>query len=213
LVWREALIVDPYRLQQQLLQLTIFRVQTPKKDFHRIDQFFVAYLQLPPALGGQCDTVATVVGLVLGPPPPRPEARRDFAAQATACGNFIVGLKTFEGFAANGPNPAFAGLDIVVVSSRLVGVPGVTWAATPSQALRHLEERGHKAALLSGGARLHNSFLASGLVDEAVLNIAPFLEGEGLRIHLAAGPHRNVTLLGVEELGAGVTQLRYSLRT
>jgi dihydrofolate reductase len=50
--------------------------------------------------------------------PPRPEALRDFAAQATACGNFIVGRKTFEGFAANGPNPAFAGLDIVVVSRR-----------------------------------------------------------------------------------------------
>jgi dihydrofolate reductase len=145
--------------------------------------------------------------------PPRPEALRDFAAQATACGNFIVGRKTFEGFAANGPNPTFEGIDIVVVSSQPVLVPGVTWAAKPSQALRHMEDRGHKTALLSGGAGLHNSFLASGLVDEAVLNIAPFLEGKGLSIHLAPGSHRNVTLLAVEELGAGVTQLRYSLRT
>jgi hypothetical protein len=61
--------------------------------------------------------------------PPRPEAPRDFAARATACGNFIVGRKTFEGFVANGPNSASAGLDIVVVSSRPVLVPGVTWAA------------------------------------------------------------------------------------
>lgn len=144
--------------------------------------------------------------------PPRPEALRDFAAQAAACGNFIVGRKTFEGFADNGPNPAFAGLDIVVVSSRPVHVPGVIWAATPSQALRRLEGRGHKAALLSGGASLHNSLLASDLVDEAVLNIAPFLESEGLHIHLAQAGHRNVTLLGVEKLGAGITQLRYSLR-
>lgn len=143
---------------------------------------------------------------------PRPEALRDFAAQATACGNFIVGRKTFDGFAANGPNPAFAGLDVVVVSSQPVLVPGVTWAATPSLALRHLEERGHKAALLSGGARLHNSFLGSGLVDEAILNIAPFFEGEGLSLHLPPGPHRNVVLLGVEELGAGITQLRYRLK-
>ena len=64
--------MDLYRLQQQLLELMIFlSVQTSKKDFHRIDQFLVAYFQLPPAFGGQYDTVATVVDLVLGPPDER----------------------------------------------------------------------------------------------------------------------------------------------
>jgi dihydrofolate reductase len=83
--------------------------------------------------------------------PPRPEALRDFAEHAKAHGNFIVGRKTFEGFAANGPNPEFADLNIVVVSSQPVLVSGVNWTTTPSLALRHLEERGHKTALLSGG--------------------------------------------------------------
>lgn len=143
--------------------------------------------------------------------PPKPEALRDFAEHAKAHGNFVVGRKTFEGFAANGPNPEFADLDIVVVSSQPVIVPGVIWAATPSLALRRLEDLGRHTALLSGGESLHKAFLANGLVDEAVFNIAPVLEGEGLRVHLPRGSHRNVTLLEVKELGGGIVQLRYSL--
>ena len=98
------------------------------------------------------------------------------------------------------------------MSSQPVLVSGVNWTTTPSLALRHLEERGHKTALLSGGESLHNALLANGLVDEAVVNIAPVLEGKGLSIHLAHGQHRNVTLLCVKELGGGLVQLRYSLK-
>jgi dihydrofolate reductase len=144
--------------------------------------------------------------------PPRPEALRDFAEHAKAHGNFIVGRKTFEGFAANGPNPAFASIDIVVVSSRPISGPGLTCVATPGEALRHLRERGHEAALLSGGQSLHNAFLEEDLVDEAVFNIAPALEGAGLSVHLPRGRHRRATLLKVIELGGGVVQLRYDLR-
>jgi dihydrofolate reductase len=144
--------------------------------------------------------------------PPRPEALRDFAQHAKAHGNFIVGRKTFEGFAANGPDPNFAALDIVVVSSRPVSISGVTWACSPSVALKHLEEHGHTTALLSGGESLHNAFLADDLVDEAVFNIAPVLEGQGLSVHLPRGRHRNVILLGMKELGGGLVQLRYDLR-
>lgn len=35
--------------------------------------------------------------------------------------------------------------------------------------------------------------------------------GEGLRVHLPRGSHRNVTLLEVKEIGGGIVQLRYSL--
>jgi hypothetical protein len=83
--------------------------------------------------------------------PPLPEALRDFAEHAKACGNFVVGRKTFEGFMAQGPNPAFAGLDIIVVSKQPLSVPGITWAPAPRVALEHLRERGHKTAFLSGG--------------------------------------------------------------
>lgn len=141
--------------------------------------------------------------------PPRQEALQDFQLQALAAGNFIVGRKTFEGFAANGPNPAFANLDIVVISRKPNTFPGVLSATSPREAIELLQRRGHKVALLSGGEGLHNAFLEEGLIDELVFNYVPVIEGKGMSIHLPAGNHRAVQLQAVSDLGGGVTQLRY----
>ena len=143
--------------------------------------------------------------------PPRPQALQDFEKQAKAIGNFIVGRATFEGFAARGPNPAFATIDIVVVSRRPLNLPGVLNASSPREAVELLRQRGAKVALLTGGETLHNAFLADGLVDELVLNFVPVIEGKGLGIHLPAGTHRLATLLGVTDLGGGVTQIQYGI--
>lgn len=148
--------------------------------------------------------------------PPKPQALADFAAQVGACGNFIVGRRTFQEFraqpqrSASGAGPTFSQADVVVVSHSLE-LPGVTVASTPEAALAHLRARGHAAALISGGERLHNAFLAAGLVDELVVNIAPTLEDEGLRLHLPLDQHRELRLLSSRELGGGVLQLRYAL--
>jgi dihydrofolate reductase len=143
--------------------------------------------------------------------PPRPQALQDFEKHAKAAGNFIVGRATFEGFAARGPNPAFASMDTVVVSRRPLSIPGVLSATSPQGAIELLRERGHATALLSGGERLHNAFLADGLVDELVLNYVPVIEGQGLSIHLPAGTHKAATLQGIADLGGGVMQMRYGL--
>lgn len=143
--------------------------------------------------------------------PPRPQALQDFETHAKAAGNFVVGRATFEGFAARGPNPAFASTDIVVVSKRPVSIPGVLSATGPRTAIELLRERGHATVLLSGGERLHNAFLAEGLVDELVLNYVPVIEGQGLSIHLPAGTHKAATLQGITDLGGGVVQMRYGL--
>lgn len=146
--------------------------------------------------------------------PPRPEALGDFATQARSAGNFIAGRKTFEAFRAGGGPGPFAALDIVVVSRSLAAVPGVTIVSSPEDALRHLRGNGHQAALLSGGAALHNAFLGQGLVDEVIFNIVPVLEGKGLNLVLdqARYQYRDVELLESRPLGGGVVQLRYAIR-
>jgi dihydrofolate reductase len=143
--------------------------------------------------------------------PPRSQALQDFEKHAKAAGNFVVGRTTFEGFAARGPNPTFASMDIVVVSRQPLSIPGVLTAPGPREALELLKQRGHQTALLSGGEKLHNAFLAEDLVDELVLNFVPVIEGEGLSIHLPAGRHKAAELQGTADLGGGVTQVRYSL--
>src|SRR6478609_5459095 len=151
--------------------------------------------------------------------PPKPEATADFAAQALAHGNFIVGRRTFEAFQAQparagadgaaAPNP-FATTTIVVVSTTLA-VPGVPRAATPEAALALVRQRGHSTALVAGGEKLHNAFLERDLVDELLLNIVPTLEDEGLKILLPKGNRRELELIGSRQLAAGIVQLHYAL--
>jgi len=154
--------------------------------------------------------------------PPKQEALADFAAQAAAAGNFIVGRRTFEGMqdpsrisqgeqaAAGGP---FAGLDIVVVSKSIQDIPGVTVVGSPREALDYLREKGHSTALISGGADIHNSFLGQGLVDEVIFNVAPVLEGKGLNLLIDQDNYRyqQAQLLDCKPLGGGVVQLRYAI--
>lgn len=144
--------------------------------------------------------------------PPKPETLADFAAQAQAAGNFIVGRKTFESFQANGGGP-FGALDIVVISSSVKDLPGVKVVDSPRAALDYLRAKGHTTVLLSGGADLHNAFLAQGLVDEVIFNIAPVMEGKGLNLLLdqAHYQYKDVQLLDCKPLGNGVIQLRYAL--
>lgn len=144
--------------------------------------------------------------------PPKPEAFNDFAAQARAAGNFIVGRKTFEGFAANGGG-AFAGIDIVVVSQSAKAIPVGQLVKSPREALNYLQAKGHQTALLVGGATLHNAFLGQGLVDEVIFDVAPIMEGKGYNLLLDQDhyQYRDVQLLDFKPLGSGVVQLHYAL--
>lgn len=154
--------------------------------------------------------------------PPKKEALADFATQARAAGNFIVGRKTFEGMQdpsrvsqeeqANASNP-FAGLDIVVISKRIQEIPGATVARSPREALDYLQQKGHQTALVSGGADIHNSFLSEGLVDEVIFNVAPVFEGKGLNLLTDSERYqfRPVELVDCKPLGGGVVQLRYAV--
>lgn len=144
--------------------------------------------------------------------PPKAEAFGDFATQAGLTGNFIVGRKTFEGMRASGGS-APAGLDIVVVSKSIAAIPGVTIVESPQAALAYLQAKGHTTALLTGGADLHNAFLAQGLIDEVIFNVAPVFEGKGLNLLLDQSnyQYKDVQLLDFKSLGGGVVQLHYAL--
>jgi dihydrofolate reductase len=149
--------------------------------------------------------------------PPNKEALEDFAAHAKRTQNFIVGRRTFEAFQSDGSRKvdnaeqAFAGTEIVVVSTRMPDLPGIARAATPADALAHLARRGYDTALVAGGQTLINAFLAQDLVDEVIFNVAPALESEGLRLVLPKDQYAVLRLLELRDLGGGVGQLRYAL--
>ena len=78
----------------------------------------------------------------------------------------------------------------------------------------HVDRRARRAsptALVAGGETLINAFLAEGLVDELVFNVAPALESDGLRILLPKDRYEELKLLELRDLGGGIGQLRYAL--
>lgn len=146
---------------------------------------------------------------------PSKEALDDFAAHVRRSGNYITGRKTFELIQANenrGPGVtahAFTKTDIVVLSKLGGSIPGVTVVSSPQEALKYLSAKGHQTALIAGGEKTHNAFLAENLVDELVFNIAPTLEAEGLKIFLPKDRFMEIRLLKFSELGSGLVQLHY----
>jgi len=143
--------------------------------------------------------------------PPKKEALGDFATHAKAAGNFIVGRRTFEGMRASGGS--FADIDIVVVSKSAHNIPGIKFVESPQEAIDYLQDRGHQKALLAGGGDLHNAFIAQGLVDELIFNVAPVFEGKGLNLLLDQDryQYKDVQLLDFKSLGGGVVQLHYAV--
>ncbi|MFE0153912.1 dihydrofolate reductase family protein [Nonomuraea sp. NPDC059007] len=107
-----------------------------------------------------------------------PAILKDFLDGAREAGNLIMGRGTFALMSAP---PELAGVDIVVLSRRRQDIEGAHVAASPAEALRHLEALGHGTALLSGGAATYAAFLEEGLVDEVRLNLLPS-DGEPVRL-------------------------------
>ncbi len=100
-----------------------------------------------------------------------------------------------------------------MVSKNVKEIPGIKLVGSPQEALNYLQEKGHKTALLAGGADLHNAFLGHGLVDELIFNVAPVLEGKGLNLLLDKGhyQYKDVQLLDFKSLGGGVVQLHFAV--
>jgi dihydrofolate reductase len=150
--------------------------------------------------------------------PPKREALEDFVTQARRTGNFIVGRRTFEGFQADASRKTddadekLAGVEPIVVSTRMPPIPGITCVASPADALAHVERRGFRTALVAGGGTLLNAFLEHDLVDEIVINVAPALDDDGVHLALPQHQYAELKLLELRDLGGGVSQLRYALQ-
>lgn len=143
--------------------------------------------------------------------PTPPALLADFAKHANEAGALILGRVTYEMALGMGAGDAFAGVAIVVVSSRTAPLSGPGHrVGSPAEALAHLAANGRSRALVGGGAVLYNAFLAESLVDEIYLNVLPTLSSRGKPIGAASEP-QSLRLLSSTELVEGVTQLRFAV--
>jgi dihydrofolate reductase len=140
-----------------------------------------------------------------------PEILGDFVQRIMGAGNVVIGRRTFELMGAQMAQSAFSAIETVVVSRSPSQAQGVVFAASPREALEHLEREGFETALVGGGAELDASVLSEGLVDEIYLNLEPIVTSKGIALG-AGDDHSDLHLDETVKLSDDIVQLRYKLR-
>ncbi len=135
-----------------------------------------------------------------------------FVGLVVAAGAMVWGRRTHEKYV--GPLTTMTGIQkIVLTSNREFEVPeGWQLAASPEEAFALAAEAGSKELLVAGGAVVNTAFARAGLLDRAVIDVAPVVIGEGLPIFETAKFDLHLELQDVKRPKPGVVQLHYDVR-
>lgn len=141
--------------------------------------------------------------------------------QSEEIGTLLFGRKTYEGMAAHWTQEAGAIADMMngiekAVASRTL--KNADWNNTrllsgdAAASVKALKEEVGKDVFVFGSADLLNTLLASNLVDEYRVCLAPVVLGSGNPLFKPDSPRRDVTLLESRSLKTGGLILRYGVR-
>ncbi len=130
-------------------------------------------------------------------------------------GHFIWGRTTYEAVKSWGGNfmKDIENIPTIIVSSgKNSSYPkNVTVCSSPNEAMKVVEEMGHKKAFLSGGPTLNTSFAKSGLIDEIILNYNPTILANGIKLFCESDFELKLKLEETKELSSDIIQVRYSV--
>lgn len=82
---------------------------------------------------------------------------------------------------------------------------------SPQEIIKILEDKGFESAILGGGAKTNAKFLEDGMVDEIVLNVHPFIVGDGIKFTEGTKLNKKLELLETKDIGDQTIQLRYKV--
>ena len=126
----------------------------------------------------------------------------------------LMGRRTFDVVGGFGAWP-YGDKPVFVATSRPLECDEPTVRAvsgTPQELLAAVRaDVGEGGIYLDGGA-LIRSFLDAGLVDEVTVTVIPVILGEGVPLFAGASGRHALRLEQSRELGAGIVQMRYSVR-
>jgi dihydrofolate reductase len=135
-----------------------------------------------------------------------------FVKRAKKVGCFIWGRKTYEAVSkweGDLLNDVKDVRKIIISSSEIALVPGFSLATSPAHALALLEAESFKEAIVTGGAITNSNFAKSGLIDEVVLDVNPYLLGNGIPLFSVADFELKLDLIGVVRVGKQIVELKY----
>lgn len=132
-----------------------------------------------------------------------------FLKRVREAGCVVIGKTTFYQYRGQ-IYPISGALNIVLTSEEPTNKEtGLVFASSPSEALKIAEEHGLSEVLVSGGAKVADSFLNDGLLDEVFLTVHPIVLGEGIRLFEGLDIVKCFTLVDTMELGEGLIQKHY----
>ena len=137
-----------------------------------------------------------------------------FLSLAKERGCFIVGRKTYEEVKKRKDYnfDKIKATKIIISSNPDFKLDAkYTLATSPRDALQKASKLGFKKILLTGGGTINSAFMKSGLVDEIIINIEPFVLGDGIRIFSQEDFENKLKLLDVKKLKSGIIQLHYKI--
>ncbi|WP_217711135.1 dihydrofolate reductase family protein [Actinomadura sp. NAK00032] len=141
---------------------------------------------------------------------------REVMDEVLATGAVVVGRRTFE-LAGGWGGDHHDGVPIFVLSRRRPAPeprwPGVTHVSDVTAAMTMARDAAGDRDVLVHGARTARLALAAGVLDELQIHLVPVLIGQGEPLFADMPPdHIELELLRSAD-GAGVTHLRYRVRT
>jgi len=88
---------------------------------------------------------------------------------------------------------------------------GYILATSPKDAIQKASKLGFDKILLTGGGTINSAFMKKSLVDEIIIDIEPFVLGNGIRIFSQEDFESRLKLFNVKKLKSGIIQLHYKI--
>lgn len=134
-------------------------------------------------------------------------------AQKTGC--FIWGRKTYEAVLKwEGDYLADLGgvMKVIISRSNMELQDGFELANSPEDALKILENKGFSEVMVTGGSIINSEFAKRGLVDEIILDVNPFVMGEGIPVFNPADFELHLELIDYNKIDDGIVELHYKVK-
>lgn len=138
---------------------------------------------------------------------------QEFKKIAENKGIFLVGRKTYEAvkeWEDKGFSDVEAERLVISRQNSLELEEGFTHVGSPEEAIDLAKEEANEL-LVTGGASVNSSFMKKGLIDEIILNIEPYVLGEGLNLFSEADFESDLQLEEVKKFDEDIVQLRYTV--
>lgn len=143
-----------------------------------------------------------------------------FAHLAKEYGNAVFGRKTFEDIVSAGELASLTGVKLFVATRQPISNrqrpgehgPFVEFVSGgPKKILDLVGEQGFANCLLGGGSELNSSFASANLIDRVLVDLQPWLLGDGKPMFLPADFRVRLRLGGVRRLSDDEVQLTYEV--